>query len=537
MYHSIELYDFRKFKNMSFHLGKYITVIAGQNATGKSTLLGILGNACELKKATGKTVFDGQFRAEFGELFKASSTYDISGSKRIKINFTDASFSAITDYREFRTAWQEDKTRFRLIPSFWDPLTQKKKESKFVWPVLYLGLGRLFPIGEVDDSNINFSSLSLSTEEQNWLNDNYRKIVDPTLQITDTSVSKIKNITSKNAFGISTDEYDYLSNSSGQDNIGQILLALLSFMRLSRNPEYTYTGGMLLIDEFDATLHPAVQKRLFNFIFKEICKKFNLQVVLTTHSGELLEYITKKTEHNLEDYNNDIQLIYLTTANIKLDLKINPSWTFIKNDLNDSSEFVRSNLNRIPVYTEDPETKWFAEKLLAPYVDKLEFIAISLSCTQLAKLREGDPRYFSKILFILDGDSRETTDETLLKAIERDNVLLFPGTTNPEQTFYQFLLALDPEDDFWTFCSDNYPDYGFSIRFFTLNGTDSEKYSNQSKQRQKDKQWFRDYKAAFERIQLYDLWERYNTESVTLFRNEFKDAYNGIATRLSLPQL
>lgn len=50
MYKSLIINDFRQFNNMEISLGKRLTVIAGRNSTGKSTILGILANSGELKK-------------------------------------------------------------------------------------------------------------------------------------------------------------------------------------------------------------------------------------------------------------------------------------------------------------------------------------------------------------------------------------------------------------------------------------------------------------------------------------------------------
>ena len=69
MFSKMILDDFRIFKNQTIHIGNTITAIAGQNATGKSTILGILGNACELKSKFGTTITDKQFKTEFSELF------------------------------------------------------------------------------------------------------------------------------------------------------------------------------------------------------------------------------------------------------------------------------------------------------------------------------------------------------------------------------------------------------------------------------------------------------------------------------------
>ena len=123
MIHSVEINDFRMFQNIDFKVGKNITVISGQNATGKSTLLGLVGNSAELKKKQAETVLNTQFRTEFSEIFKASQTFDIPGSNKCKISFTNYDFNTITDYRLFRTSWPKaptkadpNKKRFRVVP-------------------------------------------------------------------------------------------------------------------------------------------------------------------------------------------------------------------------------------------------------------------------------------------------------------------------------------------------------------------------------------------------------------------------------------
>ena len=59
MINSLEIEEFRMFRDRKFELGKRITVFAGQNATGKSTLLGLLGNMVESKE---KNIFGKQYR-------------------------------------------------------------------------------------------------------------------------------------------------------------------------------------------------------------------------------------------------------------------------------------------------------------------------------------------------------------------------------------------------------------------------------------------------------------------------------------------
>ena len=49
MYNKLIINDFRQFKNVEIEIGKFLTVLAGRNSTGKSTILGLLANSGELK--------------------------------------------------------------------------------------------------------------------------------------------------------------------------------------------------------------------------------------------------------------------------------------------------------------------------------------------------------------------------------------------------------------------------------------------------------------------------------------------------------
>ena len=107
----------------------------------------------------------------------------------------------------------------------------------------------------------------------------------------------------KKGIGINTDKYSSITNSAGQDNIGQIIMAIMSFRKLKK--EYKgYKGGLLLIDEIEATLHPIAQIKLLDFLYRA-CKELNLQVVFTTHSVALLEVLSQKILNNDSSCMND----------------------------------------------------------------------------------------------------------------------------------------------------------------------------------------------------------------------------------------
>ena len=356
MYKSLIINDFRQFNNMKISLGKRLTVIAGRNSTGKSTILGILANSGELKKKDGTTYANGQFRAEFSEILHGSKRFDASGSDRIQIDIVDEKDNLI-DYRKFRTAWQSDngKDRFRVIPLKVSE-DGKKTEAKMQIPVIYLGLSRLFPIGEANEDSIKANKIRFVNEEQKkWFIQKYTEILSIYDNIGDVNNFSIGETDKKKGIGIETDKYDYLTNSSGQDNLGQILMSILSFKRLKQIKE-EWTGGLILIDEIDATLHPAAQKRLIDLLVKE-AKTNDIQVVVTTHSSDLLKHICTKTAHNMDSRNNDVELYYFTNANRRLDMKRNPDYSTIENDL--LVESMLQNSNKVKIYSEDAENRWW----------------------------------------------------------------------------------------------------------------------------------------------------------------------------------
>ena len=387
MYKLLKLNDFRQFKNMDVYLGKRLTVVSGRNSTGKSTILGILANSGELKKKDGTTYTGGAFRAEFSEIFHGSKKYDVSGSDRIEIDLVDDNDQQV-DYRKFRTSWQNDngKDRFRVIPS--RTLEDgKKTEAKMQMPVIYLGLSRLFPIGEANEDKISANSIKFIDDDQKeWFVEQYKKILSIYDNISSVNNYSIGETDKKRGVGIETDTYDYLTNSSGQDNLGQILLAILSFKKLKSQMQ-GWSGGLLLIDEVDATLHPAAQKRLADLLIKE-AKINNIQVVVTTHSSDLLKHICKKTAHNNINKNSDIELYYFTNANRYLEMKRNPDYSTIENDL--LVESMLQNSNKVKIYSEDEENRWLLKKLIPEYLPYVEILNVKIGCDQLLSLYMGD---------------------------------------------------------------------------------------------------------------------------------------------------
>lgn len=88
----IKIQSFRSFKpNTSFFLGKNFTLIAGRNATQKTTILGMLGQPFSISLANNplhgeKTVDGYNFRSQFSEKFKISQKFDKIGTHEWTLN-------------------------------------------------------------------------------------------------------------------------------------------------------------------------------------------------------------------------------------------------------------------------------------------------------------------------------------------------------------------------------------------------------------------------------------------------------------------
>ena len=533
MFRTIKINDFRQFKDKELYLGKYVTVLAGRNSTGKSTILGLLANSSEIKKSVGETYTQNRFRAEFSELIKGSKQFDVTGSGRFQIIVDDENGTETTC--DFRTAWQkydkedESAERFRLIPK-WTKPDGSVTEAKLERPVLYLGLSRLFPIGESQKIGIKKPKIKFDNDlHEKWFIENYKSILSINENVQTITNYSIGETDKKNGIGVTTDKYDYLTNSSGQDNLGQILFSILSFKRICEKMGADWKGGLLLIDEIDATLHPIAQNRLFDLLTKEarLCR---FQVVFTTHSLSLLNYIAEKTEHNGDAHNQNIELYYFTTANKALDVRRNPSFHTMENDLMIQS-FI-NNSYRVKVYSEDAETRWFLKNLIGSYISYVEVLDVQVGCQSLMTMYKSDAEYFTRTLIILDGDVEVNTLDTVPKPI-RDkfrNILLLPGKKRPEQVIYEYIMSLESDHEFWIRAGE----YDVTWQYFKENGPESGKYKREKendKDRDRYKAWFVDHEQFFDLTRLGEYWIRDHKVEAEGFLADFKIAYNAVARR------
>ena len=287
----IEIEQFRAFENVSFGLGRYITAISGRNATQKTTVLGMLGQPFTISKGHAmygcKTIDGYNFRSQFKEKFKISPEHDIIGQHKWKLNLHQGVHSK--EYYSVESIARRQGDREPTL-RFWNSESRASGAGYIQLPVYFLSLSRLFPIGE--SGKTNEVPIDLTEEELKYCVKNYRQILSIQSMDEEASVGLEKGTASRTFAGISDDVHDIFSNSAGEGNITRILLAVLSFKRLKEQYGRAYKGGLLLIDELDATLYGFSQMKLVEYLL-EAAKEFRIQIVFTTHSPIILKCVNK----------------------------------------------------------------------------------------------------------------------------------------------------------------------------------------------------------------------------------------------------
>lgn len=505
----IHIKKFRGFNDVSFHLGNNLTIIAGQNGTQKTTLLGILSQPFTITDKENplygeKPLCGGNYKSLFSEKFKLSDTFDTPQSHEWTLHINNEENPEFTIESIKRDSSNSTGIRF------WKKGDRSKGSGYIQLPVIYLSLSRLFPIGE--DSGINTSSeIILTDEEFNFYNDWHNKIlIIPDIEMTavDYLVSK-----QKNTLGVNTDFYDWKMNSAGQDNIGKILLGILSFKRLKAAHSAAFKGGILVIDELDATLYPASQIKLIEAL-RKFSSQLNIQVIFTTHSLSILERTCDlQHDQNLKD---QVKVIYLQKSDSEIKALENVSFDVIRNKLNVALA-IQPSTKKVPVFTEDNEGEIFFRAIIKRKSSDLEFVNCTLGCDNLIELSRKKIKGFKfpESLIVLDSDVK--SDAAKMRRINQlDNIIILPGQKSPERLLAEFLHGLSDESPIWGRIQNGYSKQ-FVFQDITL--------AQIQKNRDKAKDWFNSQKQYWGRncTNVINPWIENNHSDVEVFIAEYEN--------------
>lgn len=415
-----------------------------------------------------------------------------------------------------------------------------KGAGKMPIPTLYLGMSRMTPIGEFDAELIDKKTIrKMNGEDKNFIVNSFKDVLY--FDESDNEITAHSFSSSKKSSYLPSFPYHSFTVSLGQDSLSSIVTALASFNYLKRTSPQTYSGGILVIDEVDAGLHPRAQEKLINLLHTQ-ARKLNLQIILTTHSLTVIKTILSKNEHPGEKVND---VVYLQDSNFPRIME-NPTYTKIKNDmlvlapLEDKPETIK-------LYFEDDEALFFFKQILKykniihdkDYFGKeLELISLSVGCNILLDLHKGDS-YFQSVILIPDNDvfSSESNRKTIE---ENPNICPLPNDStftdntrhterNPEMILYRFLQRKleGHNDNFWKQMPGAYTSDYVRDRVMTLTSNSN---------RDENKKWFQDNVNFIEKSGIIEKWCGENEKQVDMFLERIVEAVNIVSCSKSYRQ-
>lgn len=494
----IQVEKFRGFKDVEFTMGSHLTAIAGQNGTQKTTILGMLTQSFSITEDDHPMIQEnplsgGNYKSSFSDKFKLSETFDKAGEHEWTLHFLDGSPAYTIE------SIHRNKTAGTI--RFWQKGNREKGSGYVQLPVIYLSLKRLLPIAE-DLKLKEDQKLNLDQSDFEFYSEWFNKILILTRDSDKVLSSSFLTSTNKKTIGANTDHYDWKSNSAGQDNLSNIILSVLSFKKLKEKYGSQYKGGILAIDELDASFYPGSQIKLIDALFR-FASDYKIQIIFTTHSLSILEKIDSinKQKHRSEQ----AKIMFLKKIDSSIDIKNNVDYSYIKNHLNKTLTGAPL-LNKINVYTEDQEGAIFAKSILGRKTKHLNFVNVSLGCGNLIQLASVKiPEFtFPKSLIMLDGDVK-TERKNFNRTKKLKNVLILPTERSPEQVLAQFLNDLSDGNSLWTQIDSTF-DHGYCFQNYPNEDIQNDRVSA--------KKWFNEH---------IKLWGRNASKVMTPWKNENKE--------------
>ncbi|WP_335951266.1 ATP-binding protein [Acinetobacter beijerinckii] len=561
---------FRKLVNVEIEISPRITVISGHNGIGKSTILGLIANGSEGKRH--KSLFGRTFRSVFSEIFfldysndfkKIDNQYEafldyklgekiltkkcsVEGNQKTKIDKEKSikKFMVEVPKSEVEKVKELDPDekyiyRLRVIPrTISESLEFGRengigKDAKVNIPTLYLGMSRITPIGEFSWDDIDLIDSQPDQEDIDFIN----SIFDSILPFKNKTNSIYTHDFSNSNKGSKVPDLGHpsLSISLGQDSISSIVTALASFNQLKNKIGSEYTGGMLVIDEIEAGLHPHAQKRLIEQL-KVLGNKLNLQIIVTSHSLTVIKTILDHKD--FLEYKKD-SVVYLMDTNIPRTMK-NVSYSKIKNDmlLVPYTTDVQEELPKCNVYFEDLEAHDFMTSLISSqditdtysqFGKELNLIPAKLGCDNLFALANSS-QHFKESVLILDSDSIDDNPANKKNKLIKDsnNICILPpydrniySGVGPDKLAYMYLFnkyeCQSTNLEFWNnltpewFTTDYYHTHMMDLGSFAHGATlpaISTLLDIRIVNRKILKRWYMTHRDILDKIQLFKIYSK-----------------------------
>lgn len=534
----INIIQYRKLKNLGLDFSSKITAISGTNGTCKTSLLHLIGNSLQAPTTTCGWLSDSSCLAVIKAVNSVTNPKVESltrGDKKYNdpAHGVKGSLFAVEYFNaeplNFRRHNSNTKTRYAVKPKYQPGTTDSLPHC----PVIYLGLSRLLPYGEFqNDEALSGVKKHLPNKYQIEIAELYRRFTN--YEITYNSTQQMGDIKVRNEFSSNMEGVDSNTISAGEDNLNIILTALISLKYYFESIQSTnIVESVLLIDELDATLHPAFQIKILN-LFREMSSAYKIQIVFTTHSISLLEEMLDKKDNVIYLLDNISSVVEMEDPDIyKIKMHLH---TLTQEDIYADKV--------IPVFTEDEEARLLLRCLFDYYLQRYpEFRNVSrffytpdvnIGAENLTNIFKDSKllRSMMRSICILDGDHQNDLGNCIIG---------LPGKKSPEQLLIDYAEKLLLEDSsFWT---DKYiVDRGFGKIYYTtriqqeindfkqeLELANRRGESSKGKTREFNKKLFNRYKSFFELLFKHWINNSANSQEVENFYKNLKILFLKVA--------
>ena len=352
-----------------------ITAIVGENGAGKSTILALA--ACAFHN---NTSFFPQNRIR-GNVKRKRNYYTYSDFFTFSPNETG--ISGIEICSEYLTSSGIKKDTRKKKPSGkWNDYIGRPKRA-----VTYLGINRIVPPSESNPHRLychNFVNQALDDEKMQQLETSMTHIIGRPYSEIELKAYGLYQLFEAKRVGVT---YTGFNMGAGENAVLGLILEILKAGQ----------GALIVIDEIELGLHTQAQIRLIEEL-KNLCKKYQCQILCSTHSKEILESLPPEGR------------IFIKRSDDHTDTlpKISPEYAF--------GRLSGIHLEELRVFVEDDVGKAFVENSLPLTLrDRINILPIGSDQAVLKHMavhyRERNEAFIS----FLDGDKRTQTADAIKK--------------------------------------------------------------------------------------------------------------------------
>ena len=312
-----------------------------------------------------------------------------------------------------------------------------------------------------------------------------------------------------------------------------------------------YKGGILLIDEVDATLYGFAQSEIVKYLWS-VAKEYKIQIVFTTHSPIILEQVNKcqrneRRQRGMEGINlppsaYDSSIVYLEPDYVEGRRVIVPRNISFNSELREALSDINldpfSKTNTVSIYCEDQRAVAFVQYVLHETLkinldQFMSFVDIDLGWPNYIQLAEKGVPEFRENMIILDHDVLfEKGYKDKEKHVEEcGNFLFLPLTV--ETGIFELLKQHTMFSKFReTLPVPMRQRFSYDVCFNHWT-EDASKYKTED-----FKAWYRQAETALgDQKFLFSIWCQENSDAVKDFVGHFVELFNRLADKMGVDSL